>query len=103
MKKLFMLVALVFVLVVGVSAGVGFMAGKNTTTENVEKSTVPTDEDLVRLLVIEEHGEGEYEIVITEDQGDGYIDYFVFDEEGNSVMNGWVHRDVMLKEWYETH
>jgi uncharacterized protein YneF (UPF0154 family) len=101
MKKLFMVVVLVLALVGGVCAGIGFAAGRQTNEEITV--TEPTDEDLVRELVVEDRGDGEYEIVITDDQGDGYIDYFVYDEDGNVIMCGYTNRDVRLKQWYETH
>ena len=80
MKKLFVVAIMALVLLGGVTAGIGFMAGRKTAVEDTV--TEPTDMELVRQMIFEEHGEGDYEIVIMDDQGDGYIDYFVFDENG---------------------
>lgn len=99
MKKLFMVAIMVLVLLGGVTAGIGFMAGRNTAVEETE----PSDMELVRQMIFEEFGEGDYEIVIMDDQGDGYIDYFVFDEDGESVTCGWTNREVQLQHWNETH
>ena len=97
MKKLFMVVIIMaLALVGGVSAGIGFMAGRETKTE--ETIIMPTDEDLVKMIAIENLGEGEYEILITEDEGDGYIDYFVY-EDGDVVMCGYTNREVTTKRW----
>lgn len=101
MKKLFVVAIMALVLLGGVTAGIGFMAGRKTAVEDTV--TEPTDMELVRQMIFEEHGEGDYEIVIMEDQGDGYIDYFVFDENGESVTCGWTNREVRLQHWNETH
>lgn len=60
-----------------------------------ECDVTPSDEDLVMNYAIEEHGEGNYDVVIFDDTDDEYISYMVY-EDGNPHWTGTIKRSYAI-------
>lgn len=82
MKKIKLLV-MVLIATAGIA---GYVIGVVSTI-----SKTSSDEAIVMEYIIDEHGDGNYEVDIYHDTDDGYINYIVY-EDGESRWIGYIDR-----------
>lgn len=54
-----------------------------------------SDSEIVELYIIEEYGEGDYDVYVQSEPGDEYIQHIIY-ENGNLIRGGSVRREYAL-------